>query len=263
MRVEAAAPRPGPAGAFVLGVALALLAFASAVAPLAATAMAAGIDVALDVALEDASADRVHAVVPVPDANRRVGVVRLLSRGNAVVVQTLLDTRLLSRAVAGIRAKERRAWGDADAASASYLAALESALATVESRPADDERRRRLLIEFAADDRAAAVFVGTFASFDDRTMAHPPSREVMARLSPPREWVLCEIRLVVADAFDVPEAEVDRVGPLGPASPLAPPPTPPPTSPPAPPPASPPASPPANPGPASATPVPVPGGEAR
>lgn len=205
-----------PDRAMALAVAFALLAIAPAGTPQAATAMAADGDVALD----EASADRVHAVAPVPDANRRVGVVRLLSRGNAVVVQTLLDSRLLARAVAEIRAKEKRAWGDADAASTAYLAALESALATVESRPADDERRRRLLIEFAADDRASVVLVGTFASFDDRTMAHPRSREVLARLEPPREWTLREVRLVVADAFDVPEAEVDRVGPLGPAASL-------------------------------------------
>lgn len=195
-----------------------LLAFASPAPPAgAADASSAAPGKTAPPELADASTDRVHAVVAVPDPNRRVGVVRLLSRGDGVVVQTLLDTRLLSRAVAEIRAKEKRAWGEGDAASAAYVAALDSALAEVERRPADEERRRRLLVEFAADAGGEAVLVGTFAAFEDRAMAHPSGREVFATLAPPRAWVLREIRLVVADAFDVPDSEVDRVGPLGPA----------------------------------------------
>ena len=61
---------------------------------------------ALPAPLLDAAADRVVARTVVPDATRKVGEVRLVQRGDAVVVQTLLATTVLPRVVAEIRKKE-------------------------------------------------------------------------------------------------------------------------------------------------------------
>lgn len=171
--------------------------------------------------LADASADKVLASTVVPDAVRKVGEVRLLSRGDAVVVQTLLSTKLLSRVVAEIRVKEGRNWPPDDDSVRAYLAALDAARGTVEKRdPGLDwkERRRRLLIEFAADATDAVVLVGTFRAAEDAKELTPSEREIFSTLVLPRAYVLREVRLILADSFKVDEKDVDRLGPLGPAA---------------------------------------------
>jgi len=171
--------------------------------------------------LSDAASDKVHATVVIPDATRKVGEVRLLARGDSVVVQTLLSTKLLSRVIAEIRKKEEVNWPPDDASVASYLAALDAAREKVEKRDpaaAWDDRRRRLLIEFAADSGNAAVMVGTFRFAKDGSDTTPHDRELFATLALPRAYVLRNMRLILADSFKIAEPDVDRIGPLGPAS---------------------------------------------
>lgn len=180
---------------------------------------------AADVArLLDASADRVVASTPVPDAAPKVGETRLVARGGAVVVQTLLSTKLLSRVVAEIRGKDERNWPE-DRPGAegrrAYVAALVAARETLDKRsPGPDwtDRRQRLLVEFAADATGSAVVIGTFDAMPASGEPGPNVREVLATLDPPRDYVLRNIRLIVADSFRVDEKEADRIGPLGPAA---------------------------------------------
>lgn len=174
-------------------------------------------------ALLDAAADRVEAKIVIPEPARKVGEVRLVSRGEAVVVQTLLSTKLLSRVTGEIRKKEEANWppgaaGAEDAAE--YLAALDAVRETVERRsPGVDwaDRRRRLLVEYVADANGAAVLFGTFSTASGTTELTPVSREILRTLTPSRAYVLRNMRLILADSFKVPEAEVDGLGPLGPA----------------------------------------------
>jgi len=171
--------------------------------------------------LSDASADKVLATAEIPDSTRKVGEVRLLARGNAVVVQTLLSTKLLSRVIAEIRKKEESNWPPDDASVVSYAAALDAARQTVEKRDpgaAWDDRRRRMLIEFAADSGNAVVIVGTFRFAKDGSDTTPHDREVFSALALPRAYVLRNMRLILADSFKVAEPDVDRLGPLGPAA---------------------------------------------
>ena len=176
-------------------------------------------------ALLDAAVDHVEAKVVIPEPARKVGEVRLLSRGNAVVVQTLLSTKLLSRVTGEIRKKEEANWPAAAAGhddAVVYLEALEAVREAVERRsPGVDwaDRRRRFLIEFVADADGQAVFLGTFTTASGTTELTPASREVLRTLTPSRAYVLRNMRLILSDSFKVPEAEVDRVGPLGPAAP--------------------------------------------
>ncbi len=200
----------------------------------AAAAIAAAIGLAAvataSTSLNDASSDKVEASTIVPDAVRRVGEVRLLSRGDAVVVQTLLSTKVLPRVLAEIAKKEEHNWPTAQkladsAAPASgtteYLAALDAARQRLEAGAQDSdttERRRRVLIEFAASAMDQAVFVGTFQAAGDVGHLDLKSREIFSTLALPRSYILREIRLILADSFDVAEDQVDRVGPLGPAA---------------------------------------------
>ncbi len=169
---------------------------------------------------DDASGDKVHATVVVPEPSRKMGEVRLVSRGDATVVQTLLSTRLLSRVIAEIRSKEEHNWPRGDESVKGYVAALEAARDTVEKRDDGDwtDRRRRLLIEFVADADSAAVLVGTFRTPRDSVALVPGERELFATLALPRAYVLRNMRLILADSFHLAEANVDRLGPLGPAA---------------------------------------------
>ena len=179
-------------------------------------------------ALGDPAADRVVASTPVPDAARKVGQTRLVSRGGATVVQTLLSTKLLKRVIAEIRAKEDRNWPagqPGEDGKRAYLDALDSARQTLDRRtpgPEWADRRQRLLIEFAADVSSSTVLVGTFETLPGDDEPGPLQREAFATLDPPRDYVLRNMRLIVADSFHVDEKDVDRVGSLGPASPAAP-----------------------------------------
>ncbi|HXC49561.1 MAG TPA: hypothetical protein VN634_01635 [Candidatus Limnocylindrales bacterium] len=182
--------------------------------------------------LNDASSDKIEASTIVPDPVRRVGEVRLLARGDAVVVQTLLSTKVLSRVLAEIAKKEEHNWptaqklADSDAApvasgTTEYLAALDAARQRLEASASDSdspERRRRVLIEFAASANDQAVFVGTFQAAGDVGHLDLKSREIFSTLALPRAYILREIRLILADSFDVAEDQVDRLGPLGPAA---------------------------------------------
>jgi hypothetical protein len=192
---------------------------------LVAALVFAGSAVAADVArLLDASADRVVAFTPVPDAARKVGETRLVARGDAVVVQTLLSTKLLSRVVAEIREKEERNWPEERSGvegRRAYVEALVAAREALDKRsPGPDwtDRRQRLLVEFAADATGSAVVIGTFDAMPATGEPGPRVREVLATLDPPRAYVLRNIRLVVADSFGVDEKDADRIGPLGPAA---------------------------------------------
>lgn len=168
----------------------------------------------------DASADKVHAAVSVPEPARKVGEVRLLSRGDAVVVQTLLSTKLLGRVVGEIRQKEEGNWPKDSEDTRAYLMALEAAREKLEKRdvgPDWRDRRHRMLIEFIADASGHAVLVGTYKVSGEGNVV-PASRELFSTLTPSRPYVLGNIRLILADSFDVAPAEVDKLGPLGPAS---------------------------------------------
>jgi hypothetical protein len=175
--------------------------------------------------LLDPASDRVVARTVVPDTAPKVGEVRLVTRGQATVVQTLLATKVLGRVVAEIRKKEERNWPhDAEGYRdmRRYLGALEAAAADVRARRdaagahGDGDRRLRLLIEFVASDAASGVLFAEFDAADVDGAIEPTSRRPIAALALGRAYVFPNMRLILADAFGTPESEVGRLGPLGP-----------------------------------------------
>lgn len=179
----------------------------------------------LPVSLLDPASDRVVARTVVPDAARKVGEVRLVTRGEATVVQTLLATKVLGRVVAEIRKKEERNWPrDAEGYRdmLRYLDTLEAAAADVRKRrdtvgtAGHDDRRLRLLIEFVASESASGVLFADFEAAEIDGAIQPTSRRPIATLALRRAYVFPNMRLILADSFGVPESEVGRLGPLGP-----------------------------------------------
>ncbi len=91
----------------------------------------------------------------VPTEEQPVGEVRLIRRGQAVVMQTVLHTALLKRVVAEIRKKELASWpperkGHGDAQE--YIDAITTAQQRIQERYRQREdrgdRRQKMLIEF-------------------------------------------------------------------------------------------------------------------
>lgn len=159
-----------------------------------------------------------HAFVP--SSARRVGEVRIVQRGDAAVIQTLLYTSLLQRAVDAIHDKESANWPahhpeHADARR--YRAALDAQAARVLAAPAPDDRRRRLLIEFVLDGDAATVVVGDFDMAGDGDAIRVTARRPVETLSLSPAYVRRNMQLIVADAFDLPPDGIAPVlGPLAP-----------------------------------------------
>lgn len=166
----------------------------------------------------DAATDRVLARRVVPDNVRRQGEVRLVARGDAVVVQTLLATRVLRRAVAEIRKKEERNW-PLGAAGHDDMARYVGAVAAVadELEAARPDERQRLLIELVATADGGGIVIGEFEGGEADGAIRPTSARTLATPVVGRDYLLRNMRLILADAFDVDESEVDRLGPLGPA----------------------------------------------
>ena len=169
----------------------------------------------------DAAADRVVMRTDVPDATRKVGEVRLVQRGDATVVQTLLATKVMTRVLSEIRKKETTNWpvgqpGREDMER--YLAAIErNAEALRGERDAEDgDRRVRLAIELVATKDAEGLVLATFGGGEDSGYFAPTDRRVLETVVLGRPYVVRDMRLILADAFHVPEADVDQLAPLGP-----------------------------------------------
>jgi hypothetical protein len=179
----------------------------------------------LPAALVDVTSDVVHARTVVPDDVRAVGEVRLVQRGGATVVQTVLATKLLRRVVAEIAHKERGNWAPDQPGvdgMQRYVDAVEAAARELEAaRDAaggGGDRRLRLIIEFVATPDAAGVALATFDASGQEGTFETPGRQGMSAFPLPRPYVLRNMRRILSDAFHRPEGDVGALGPLGPAA---------------------------------------------
>jgi predicted RND superfamily exporter protein len=160
----------------------------------------------------DAGADVVVTRIAVPSDARKVGEVRLVTRGRATVVQTLLATKVLRRVVDEIRKKEDANWppgtpGREDMEQ--YLGVLDRAVYQLFQRrdaTEDAERRLRLLIEFVATTDATGLLVGEFVGDEVDGHLAPTERRMIETVPLQKTYVFRNMRLILADAFDRPGA---------------------------------------------------------
>jgi hypothetical protein len=134
--------------------------------------------------LSAATAEIVQEIA-VTSRGREHGAVRLLRRDDALIVQTLLDSKVLRQVVGRIRKLELANWpegAEGYAASQRYLQGLDEALAAAYLAPPDDDRRRQLAIEFGLSPSMAWV-------------AFSPE----SRVELPRAYVSRNMLLIAAD----------------------------------------------------------------
>ena len=166
----------------------------------------------------DAATDRVVRRKIVPNDARHQGEVRLVARGDAVVVQTLLATRVLKRVVAEIRKKEERNWPVGAAGHDDMVRYVDAVQAVAEQlAAARPDERQRLLIELVATADGGGIVVGEFEGEEAGGVIRPTSARTIATPAVDRSYLLRNMRLILADAFELDESEVDELGSLGPA----------------------------------------------
>ncbi len=157
----------------------------------------------------DTSSDQLVQKVFVPNPAQRIGEVRILRRGDATVVETLLYTKVPSRVIGEIRKKELANW-PTSADAAAYLEALAQVQKAVESRlPGEGrgaDRRQKIWIDFVLAPQAAFIAMGSFQSDVTNGKLEVVSRETLAVLEPSREYVERNQRLIAADSFHVGDA---------------------------------------------------------
>ena len=187
-----------------------------AAAALAGAAAAAGPEPPARLAAHlDPAADVVVASTRVPTPERPVGEVRLVRRGDAAVVQTLLESKIMSRVVAEIRVKALAGWPEPPGRDAAlrYVDALAGVQQRLWSALPEDpraDRRQRLWIEQVLAPDAAGIAIGSFERAPGDAL-RAASRSLEAWLEPDREWLRRDMRLIAADAFRVEGAALDAL----------------------------------------------------
>jgi hypothetical protein len=160
--------------------------------------------------LLDAAHDRVVERAFVPKPEEKVGEVRLIRRGDAEVVQTLLYSKVLARVVAEIRKKELANWPEGQPGHDDALRYADG-LAAVQKQiwdrlPRDEvgaDRRQKMGIEFVLAKSAAFVAVGAIAIDETNGEVRVANFEPLAVLEPSRRYVQQNMRLIAADSFHV------------------------------------------------------------
>ncbi|MGE5189230.1 MAG: hypothetical protein ACM3NF_04150 [Gemmatimonadota bacterium] len=160
------------------------------------------------VALLDGTRDVVVRGAFVPSGVLRLGEVRLVRRGGAVVMQTVLRTRYLGRAVGKIRDKELAAWppgraGHDDALR--YIAAVLDARDRIREHAArhasGGDRPQAMLIEFILSDAASIVAVLEPEVEDANGHLRVVSKRPIAVVELSRSYVRGDIYEIARDAL--------------------------------------------------------------
>lgn len=165
-------------------------------------------------ALIDGARDEVVFRAFVPSGVVPQGEVRLIRRGGAVVMQTVLHTRFLERVVAEIRSKELASWprdraGHDDALR--YIdAVLDASTRVRESarkRTSGGGRRQAMLIEFILSETASIVAISEPELERANGHLRIVSKRPITVLDLSRAYVRGDIREIARDALGVGEKE--------------------------------------------------------
>ncbi len=188
---------------------------AAALAVLVALAAAAEVwPPAKPARLLDGARDNIVLSAFVPSDDQPQGEVRLVRRGGAAVMQTVLYTRFLKRVVAEIRKKELASWppdreGHDDAKK--YIDAILEARNRIQERfPGRRERgdrRQKMLIEFILSDKASIVAISEPELDEGDEHVRIVSKRPIVVLALSRTYVRGDIYEIARDALRLSRKE--------------------------------------------------------
>lgn len=159
--------------------------------------------------LLDPSQDQIAYWALMPSPERPQAEVRLVHRGRATVVQTIVDSKVPKKVLGRIADREATNWPpgrDGHADSVRYLEALTSAL--LEDPPESEDgpggrkdRRSRLSIDFILTDGAALVALGRPRLDREERPFEVVSADTLTVLELSRPYVAENMRWILEDAF--------------------------------------------------------------
>lgn len=169
--------------------------------------------------LLDRSHDRIVLRADITSRGGTHGEVRLVERGPARVVQTLLYSKLLRRVVGAIRERERESWPagiEGHEASTRYVDALERAeraipRASADSRGPAAQRQRALLIEFAVSRSAETVVLLAPRVEESGGALSIVGARLIEALDLPRDFVQRDMRLIADEHFPSARDELAKL----------------------------------------------------
>lgn len=154
--------------------------------------------------------DQLIRYAPVPAEPPYQGEVRLLRRNSALVVQTLLNSKVMPHVVGVIQNNEVRDWpegreGATD--SRRYTEELIKALQTIRDRAEEGQRFLQLMIEFVLDGQQnyVALYAPTLTQKGDRLVLQ--KKVLLKKLPLSRRYVYKNVLFIIQDCFHL---EVDK-----------------------------------------------------
>jgi hypothetical protein len=151
---------------------------------------------------------------PIPANPPYQGEVRLIRRDSALVMQTILNSKVLRHVVAAIQRKEfsdwpedREGWIDSRRYSDELYRAYESIQARAKRRKSSD-RYLNLLIEFVLQERHSfvALYEPTLSKSGDQFSVQ--EKEVLKKMNTSRAYIYKNLQEISRDSFQLEEQEV-------------------------------------------------------
>ena len=168
--------------------------------------------------LLDGAQDQVVRSAFVPDEENPQGEVRLIRRGAAAVMQTVLYSKFLKRVVAEIRKKELASWppdrgGHED--SLKYIDAILEAQGRIQERFRErrnrGDRTQKMLIEFILTDKASIVVLSEPELKEEKGHMRIASARPIAVLELSRTYVRRDFYEIGRDALKLKDTESRKV----------------------------------------------------
>ncbi len=151
---------------------------------------------------------------PIPANPPYQGEVRLIRRDSALVMQTILNSKVLRHVVAAIQKKElrdwpedREGWIDSRRYSDELYRVYESIQARAKKRKRSD-RYLNLLIEFILQERHSfvALYEPTLSKSGDQFSVQ--EKEVLKKMNTSRAYIYKNLQEIARDSFQLEEQEV-------------------------------------------------------
>jgi len=145
---------------------------------------------------------------PVPDKPPYQGEVRLVRRDSALVVQTVLKSKVMRHLIAAIRKKELGAWPenhDGWLDSRHYGDSLYQAYETLQARQKNSEKSRsrylQLLIEFVLEERHSYVAFYEPTLTQDADRLDIQEKDLLKKLKVSRGYAYNNMQVILQDSF--------------------------------------------------------------
>jgi hypothetical protein len=151
---------------------------------------------------------------PIPANPPYQGEVRLIRRNSALVMQTILNSKVLKHVVAAIQKKEfsdwpedREGWIDSRRYSDELYRAYESIQARAKRRKSSN-RYLNLLIEFVLQERHSFVALYEPTLSKSGNQFSVKEKEVLKKMNTSRTYIYNNLQEIARDSFQLEEQEV-------------------------------------------------------